>query len=184
MAKPAPAAADRPDAPPLATAAAPAAAGGGLASWLPLIVTIVAMPALAYVMTMYVLLPKVQATIGLGVPAAAKGAPASHEGDKAKDNTTVTMNKILVNVAGTSGTRYLLATIAVSGDAAGFKEAVELRKAQLLDLASGILSSKTIEDLEREGARNRIRNELRTAFASALGDDFVKDIYFTEFAIQ
>ena len=38
-----------------------------------------------------------------------------------------------------------------------------------MDLANGTLSTKTISDLEKPGARNVIRAELMTVFNNALG---------------
>ena len=55
---------------------------------------------------------------------------------------------------------------------------------QLRDLASSILGSKTIADLEKPEARNLIRAELLSQFNAALGGNAVQDIYITEFAIQ
>ena len=53
-----------------------------------------------------------------------------------------------------------------------------------MDLATGALSSKTISDLEKPGARNVIRAELMTVINNALGGPAVQEIYITEMAIQ
>ena len=56
--------------------AAPAPAGGGFKTWLPLIIAVVAMPALAFVTTKFVLIPQLQRSMGITKPgAAATGAP-------------------------------------------------------------------------------------------------------------
>jgi flagellar basal body-associated protein FliL len=68
-------------------AAEPAAKGGGaLGSWLPLIVAAVLMPAIAYAMTTYVMLPKLKSTMGAGneEAPAAKTAASSGHGEKAE----------------------------------------------------------------------------------------------------
>jgi flagellar FliL protein len=51
-------------------------------------------------------------------------------------------------------------------------------------MASGILNTKTIADLEKPGARNLIRGELLAGFNTIMGNSAVREIYFTEFAIQ
>jgi flagellar FliL protein len=94
------------------------------------------------------------------------------------------MNKLLVNIAGTQGARYLLCSLSVVGSGAGFKSTMEEHNAQLIDMASNTLNVKTLADLEKPGARNLIRTELINGFNNILGDDVVKEIYFTEFAIQ
>lgn len=175
------------DAPP---PAAPPAAKGGLGAWLPLILTLLAMPALAYAMTTFVIVPQIQRAVAplaqgaggeTGAPDRAPGAPAK---GGAAVRQSVPLTKMVVNVAGTMGTRYLLSSITLVGTSAGFKAKVEEQRDLLLDLATSALSSKTIADLERPGSRNEIRTELLTVFNQALGDNTVQELYITEFAIQ
>ena len=82
------------------------------------------------------------------------------------------------------GTRYLLASLSLVGETPDFKDIIEKNQSQLVDLAAGILSTKTINDLEQPGARNTVRNELVTVFNNTLGNGTVKEIYLTEFAVQ
>ena len=48
---------------------APAAPGGGLKGWLPLILAVVLMPALAFGMTKFVIVPELQKSLGIKEPA-------------------------------------------------------------------------------------------------------------------
>lgn len=186
-----------------------APAKGGAAAWLPLIVMLVGMPAMAFVMTNYVLLPKLKAELGGGggheeaaKPEKSDGhAPAKSDGGhgggkeaksggkeasggKGGPRITYQLNKVLVNVAGSAGARYLIANYTLVGSSADFKTKLDERKDQMLDVAIGVMGTKTIADLEKPGARNLIRNELMAAWNSALGGNVVKEIYITEFAIQ
>jgi flagellar FliL protein len=178
-------------------AAAPAkeAGEGGIKAWLPLLVAIVAMPVVAYGITTFVLVPRLQKALRPGgeapsTAAAAKEPAKGEEGEgksgaaQGGDRQSTTIDKLLVNVAGTMGSRYLLTSITLIGDGAGFKDKVELKKPQLRDMASGLLNTKTIADLEKPGARNLIRGELLAGFNTILGAPGVQEIYFTEFAIQ
>jgi len=209
----------------------PSSSGGGIKPWLPLIVTIVAMPALAYATTVFMLLPKVRkamtpptAATTSATPAAAAAAPtttaepqaaaekpAPPAPSKAKAKTAekgkeagemdatlknagvklasdgkinVPLNKILVNISGSMGSRYLLTSLTLASDKDGFGELILNNEAQLVDLASGVLSTKSIADLEKPDARSVIRLELETVFNNALGAGTVQDVYFTEFAVQ
>ena len=123
-----------------------------------------------------------------GLEPAAKESPV--EAGEGKPNLptgqkqTATLSKLLVNVAGTMGSRYLLTTLALAGTGSDFTSRVSQHEAQLRDMASGLLSAKTIADLEKPGARNMIRGELISGFNSILGNAAVQEIYFTDFAIQ
>jgi flagellar FliL protein len=151
------------------------------------------MPALAYAMTTFVLVPRMQkalrspatALVEPGKEAPVETAVAGKEGaPPGVAGRSVTLNKLLVNVAGTMGSRYLLTSLTLLGDAADFTERVAQHEAQLRDMASGVLNTKTIADLEKPGARNLIRGELLAGFNAIMGNSAVREIYFTEFAIQ
>jgi flagellar FliL protein len=182
-----------------------AAPSGGIKAMLPLILNVVLMPVMAYVMTVFVLLPKMNSA---NVTAQARPESGEHgeanaggHGEAAKEehgasessggkhggggkSTVPLSGKVLVNVSGTAGTRYLLASLTLVGNGAELKEAVEKSDAQLRDVASSVLATKTIADLDKPGSRNLIRTELISAFNGVLGEGRVKEIYFTEFAIQ
>lgn len=162
---------------------APAKAGGG--TWVPLIANIVLMPAIAWALTTFVLIPKIQGGRASGDTAQEDAAHAPDGAPAAKGKTTVPLaGKVLVNVAGTAGTRYLVANISLVSKKTDLKPLIEENDPQLRDAAASILGVKTIGDLEKPGMRNIIRAELISAFNDILGKETVSDIYLTEFAIQ
>lgn len=163
---------------------APAAPSGGIKNWLPLILAVVLMPALAFGMTKFVIVPQLQKSLGIKEPAdSGPGAKAKGGADAKK--TSVPFNKLLVNIAGTMGSRYLLVSVTIVGTGGeAFKTKITDDDAQLRDMAMGALSTKTLADLEKPGARNLIRTELINGFNSILGDNSVQEIYITEFGIQ
>jgi flagellar FliL protein len=173
--------------PPTDDAAIPASApsAGGFQSWLPLIITIVLMPVLAWGVTKFVLLPQLQKSLGITSTAgAAVGGGSSAVRDPKAKLVTVPVNKLLVNVAGSMGARYLLVSLSVVGTGDDFKAKLDEHDAQLRDMACGVLAAKSMTDLEKPGERNVIRNELISGFNNILGDSTVQEIYIPEFAIQ
>ena len=169
---------------PAAAEAAPAAPSGGLKNWLPLIIAVVLMPALALGMTKFVIVPQLQKSLGIKEPAESGSGAKAKAGTDAK-KTSVPFNKLLVNIAGTMGARYLLVSVTIVGTGGeAFKTKVTENDAQLRDMAMGTLANKTLADLEKPGSRNLIRTELINGFNSVLGDNSVQEIYITEFGIQ
>lgn len=167
---------------------------GGFSAWAPLLANLILMPVLGFATFTFLIQPK----LGLPAPAAAEehgegedesggasagGAHGAKAGAKGKV-TTPLPGKILVNVAGTQGTRYLLANVTLVSAKSDLKELVEKFEAQLKDAASSALASKTIPELEKPGARNVIRSELISVFNNVLGDGAITELYITEFAIQ
>ncbi|MDB6039082.1 MAG: flagellar basal body-associated protein FliL [Verrucomicrobiales bacterium] len=174
----------------LATDAQAAAAAGGIKQWIPLLLNVVMMPILAYVLTVFVIVPRLRGGDSEASQAKATSADKSGAATNAKDGSgklkvmAPLSGKVLVNIAGTMGTRYLLANVTLVGSKPDFKAEVEKNDAQLRDAAAGALSTKSIADLEKPGARNLIRTELINIFNGALGEGTVTDIYLTELAIQ
>ena len=108
-------------------------ASGGLKAWLPLIVAVVTMPVLAFATTRFVLLPKIDRH-ALAVPdqrlrsrQPRRLRPAPRSSGRrtkplaGKTKVTVPLSKMLVNVAGTMGTRYLMTSVTLVGNNAGFQ---------------------------------------------------------------
>jgi flagellar protein FliL len=160
-----------------------APSAGGVKAWLPLGVTVLVMPVLAYCMTTMVIVPRIQKSLAETSVAATDPAAKAVTAPTIKKES-VTMNKLLVNVAGTMGGRYLLVSLSVAGMDPNFKARVQEVEPQLRDAACGTLAAKTLADLEKPGARNLIRAELVSSFNNILGSPLVQEIYLTEFAIQ
>lgn len=177
---------------------------GGMKAFMPLILTLVLMPAIAFAMTKFIVLPKllkaVAAESGVTDPNGTgegdgqgtgdgkgdgdgKGEVKPSKGD-GKTKEKVTMDKIVVNVAGSFGARLLLCSVTLAGSDPDFKDTIDENKAMLRDLASSVLATKTIQDLEKPESRNLIRSEFMSQFNAGLGGGIVEEIYITELAIQ
>ena len=88
--------------------------GGGIKAWLPLILAVVLMPALAFGMTKFVIVPELQKSLGIKAADRKRRAPKPNPAADAK-KISVPLNKLLVNIAGTMGQRYLLVSVTVVG---------------------------------------------------------------------
>lgn len=183
-------------------AAAPAAAGGGGAkAWIPAIAALLLAPAATWGVVEFVLVPRLQKK--LAAPAAeadahAEAAPApaaAHgggghgggKGDKGKESAGgagYEFQNVVVNLAGTMGTRYLKTSFLVTGADANIKGIFEGSKPKLTDVTLNVLSSLTLADLEEPGAKNVLREKLVTAYNQALGRKVAEQVYFSDFVIQ
>lgn len=92
-------------------------------------------------------------------------------------------DSVVVNLAGTMGTRYLKASFLVTGKDT-LNERFEELKPQLLDVTLNTLGSLTLADLEEVGSRNLIRARLVSAYNEILGARIVEQIFFSDFVVQ
>ena len=172
-----------------AQAEVPAKSGGGFGAWLPAILALVLSPAATWAVANFVLIPKLEARLAKG----ATETPAEHAapestgkhgegtGDKVENYE---FHDVVVNLAGTMGTRYLKVSFVVTGAEPGIKPAFEAQKAQLTDVTINVLSSLTLADLEEPGAKNVLRERLVGAYNQALGRRVADQVYFADFVVQ
>jgi flagellar FliL protein len=187
------------NAPPPAAAVVPpvvAPAGGGIKVWLPTIAAVVLAPAATWAVAQFVLLPRLQKSLAEddGKPVVAAVAPAAHPdkpaggkaGDKkaADPGPTYQFDNVVVNLAGTMGTRYLKTSFLVTGSDASLSTKFEAARPQLGDVTLAVLASLTLADLEEPGSKNIIREKLISAYNQALGQKLAENLYFSDFVVQ
>ncbi len=194
---------------PAADAAPAAAAGGGAKSLLPVILAVVLAPVVTWATVEFVLLPRLQKKIAAAAPhgeAAAGGehaaapaeAPAAHSapahggkpekgGKESKGGGSAAgyeFSNVVVNLAGTMGTRYLKTSFLITGSDPAMKTIFENNKPKLTDVTLNVLSSLTLADLEESGAKNILREKLVNAYNQALGKKVADQVYFSDFVVQ
>jgi flagellar FliL protein len=183
----------------VAPAAAPVARGG-FAAWLPVIVTLLLAPVATWAAVEFVVLPRLQKKIAAGPASAAagtespapegraaesgKGKKEGKEGKEGGAGPNYQFENVLVNIAGTMGTRYLKVSFLVTGVDPNIKSIFEGAKPRLTDITLNVLSSLTLADLEEPGAKNVIREKLVNAYNQALGKKVADQVYFSDFVIQ
>jgi len=112
------------------------------------------------------------------------------------------LEDIIVNPAGTRGSRYLSVSIGVEmnaadgggegeksgghggGEAAEAPSPLDAKRPQLRDALIGILSSKTIIQLTTPEDKEAIRTEILNTFKTILDPQPVYQIYFVDFVLQ
>lgn len=179
-----------------------------MSTLIPVIAVIVLAPVASWAVAQFVIIPSLRKELAAAVPKdgadaaghgeAAAEAPAAHGKEEKKESgghgkkgeaganpgNSYTFENIVVNLAGTMGTRYLKATFMVSGSDASLRAQFESNKPKLLDVSLNVLSALTLTDLEEPGSKNIIREKLAAAFNQALGKRVAEQIYFSDFVVQ
>ena len=192
-------------APAAETAAAPKSPG----VMMPLLAVFILMPALAYGLTTYVLIPKLRGALPAAeeaseakpggkkaeakaetkgakpAEAAKKAAPAETAKKEGKEGeASFEFKDVIVNLSGAMGTRYLKTSFTASGSSAKLPELMAANQKKMLDVTITVLSARTLNDLDEPTAKNAIREELVARFNQVLGAELVEEIFFSEFVIQ
>ncbi|HRE80389.1 MAG TPA: flagellar basal body-associated FliL family protein [Opitutaceae bacterium] len=185
-------------------AEAPAKKSGLMSSLIPIVAVVVLAPVGSWAVAQFVIIPQLRKELTTASApkegeahgeAAAEHAPAHGKEEKKEGGhgkkeasgaagSTYTFENIVVNLAGTMGTRYLKATFMVSGTDATLRAQFEANKPKLLDVSLNVLSALTLTDLEEPGSKNIIREKLASAYNQALGKKVAEQIYFSDFVVQ
>lgn len=186
-------------------AAAKPAGGGGITAFIPLIAAIIIAPVLSWAIGQFVLMPQLKKQLDAPVDphavaaaaesAAAEPAAAAEGGKEGKEGkgkegkgagtgNTYEFENVVVNLAGTMGTRYLKTGFLVTGTDKSLRAAFETNKPKMVDVTINVLSSLSLADLEEAGSKNLIREKLIGAYNQAFGKKIVEQIYFSDFVVQ
>lgn len=160
----------------------------GIAGMLPLIGGITAGLALGAGVGLVVLGPRLSAS-----PAPASIAQ-EHDANKDKDKEAggkktdaspiYQMDNLVLNPAGSGGTRFLLLSVALEVKDAGTLELLKSRDAELRDTILRMFGSKTAEQVSEASARDQLRAELLATLEKMFAPGAVRKVYFPQFVIQ
>ena len=112
------------------------------------------------------------------------GGKGAKGGKDTVNPATYEFQNVVVNLAGTMGTRYLKTSFIVTGIDANIKSTFDGQKAKLTDITLNVLSSLSLADLEEPGAKNVLREKLVQAYNQALGHRVADQVYFSDFVVQ
>jgi len=110
--------------------------------------------------------------------------PAQEDGNKegkpvrVQLGPTFPLDVFIVNLAGTSGERYLKVNLELELKESSLAAELEKRSPQIRD------SGKTFEDVATFKGKTRIRNEITARLNAFLEPGSIKKVYFTEFVVQ
>ncbi len=122
-----------------------------------------------------------------GEHAAGGGEKGGKEGEKGKEGAVSAMHvleNLVLNPAGSGGSRFLLLSVAIEPGNTKATEAFTARDAELRDIILTSLGGKTVEELVDMTAREKIKVEVQTAVNTRFGKTAVKRLYFPQFVVQ
>lgn len=122
-----------------------------------------------------------------GGTAATKGADrvvAGEHGVALAEAPVHVIDNLVLNPAGSGGTRFLLASVGLQTTSAAANDVVTKREVEARDVVLAVLGAKHVEDLAEITNREKLKGELKNALDSLFGPGIVRRIYFPQFVIQ
>jgi flagellar protein FliL len=94
------------------------------------------------------------------------------------------INDIIINPAGTQGTRFLLTTIGMEVNTNNAYNELERKELQVRDVLNSILTSKRLDELVNVNLRDDLREEIMVDVNRLLQNGKLEHVYFSKFIIQ
>lgn len=97
---------------------------------------------------------------------------------------TFTIDNLVLNPAGTEGTRFLMVTVVAELDNKTAADELKQEMVAARDDLSQLLASKTVEELSQVKDRGALKEELRKHLQGLVDDGQVLRVYLPTFVIQ
>ena len=139
---------------------------------------------LVYLLIVFVLVPKMS---GAGShEKSEKTETVEEEAPESKDagKFVYVVKDLIINPAGTGGTRFLLTTVGVETGNEEQLKSVEKKDVIVRDILNTILASKSVEFLDDQSKREGLRKEIRDSLHLAIRPETITQVYFGKFIIQ
>ncbi|MFN8582712.1 MAG: flagellar basal body-associated FliL family protein [Gemmatimonadaceae bacterium] len=104
------------------------------------------------------------------------------EGEAA--STVYLIDNVILNPAGSGGTRFLMLATAVDAKDATVVEQMKARDAETRDVLLRVMGSKTVEQLADMRLREDIKKELSDSLGTLFKKGAIRRIYFPQYVIQ
>lgn len=121
-------------------------------------------------------------------PAHAAGtAAAKHDSSDARKGEAepiYQMDNLVLNPAGSGGTRFLLLSVALEVKDAATSEMLKGHDAEMRDAILRLFGSKTVEQVSEASAREELRGEVQAELGKMLPAGTIRRVYFPQFVIQ
>ncbi|OHE72631.1 MAG: hypothetical protein A2007_03165 [Verrucomicrobia bacterium GWC2_42_7] len=164
--------------------------------WLPTIVMLVLLPVLSFLMTEFILIPRVKKAIAVDrekevastsgenkeAKKGEKGGEKGKEGEKKIFSKSFT--NIVANLSGSLQSRYIKVGFTIEGHDPEFEFIVQENAVKITDATLSLLSSVTINDLDEQNFKNVLRNDLLNTFETIFKKRVIEQLYFSEFVVQ
>jgi flagellar FliL protein len=112
------------------------------------------------------------------------GKPKAGGGHGGSGSPLFSIDNLVINPAGTQGTRFLIVTVALEMKDAGATPELTARDPEIRDLLLSLLSARTVEQLSDLGGKDALKEEIRVAIEKVLGPDKVVRVFIPQYVLQ
>ncbi len=106
------------------------------------------------------------------------------EGGEGAGSHMFVVKDLIVNPAGTNGTRFLLITVGFETSTVEGAKEMERKEIQVRDALNSVLTTKGLDELANIAQREQLRGEILAKATELVKSGTVSNVYFSKFIIQ
>ncbi len=106
------------------------------------------------------------------------------EGAEGAASHMFVVKDLIVNPAGTNGTRFLLITVGFETSTTEGAKEMERKEIQVRDALNSVLTTKGLDELANIAEREQLRGEILAKASEIVKSGSVSNVYFSKFIIQ
>jgi flagellar FliL protein len=106
------------------------------------------------------------------------------EGEEGAAPKMVTLDNIIVNPAGSQGSRFLMTSVAIATEDEKLETALRDRQVELRDKVTTVLEVMTMQQLTAVGARDTVKTRVQAMVVQMLGGKPKVKVFIPQFVIQ
>ena len=116
--------------------------------------------------------------------AGAPAKPKAQEGALANASTTHAVENLVLNPAGSNGTRFLMVSATFELKDSGTENQMKEHDAEVRDHILSVLGKKTVEELTDIAQREQIKKDVLDSVGALFEKGAIKKVFFGQFVIQ
>ncbi|GEM_PF-2142761 len=162
-------------------------------AWGPALTVIVLLPAISFVLSEFVLFPRLQdrfeqavGKINMTEVSSTNAPTAESEGNVTGEKTTYEIKDIMSNIGSeaTGQVRYARISFVLEGQGDSFPDLMKQNEARFIDATLDVFSALSLEDLNNPNVKNIVKSQLLQRFEEALGSKRIENLFFSQFVIK
>ncbi|MEP6729859.1 MAG: flagellar basal body-associated FliL family protein [bacterium] len=122
--------------------------------------------------------------VAAGEKATGEGAAKGEAKGEAGPSTLHVVDNLVLNPAGTGGTRFLMVNATIEVKDAGAVAILKEKDTEVRDVLLTLLGRKTVDELTRTDFRDSLKKEIIVALSPMLPKGSLKRVFFPQFVIQ
>jgi flagellar protein FliL len=112
------------------------------------------------------------------------GKKSGGHGGDAAESETYNIDNLVVNPAGTQGSRFLIVSLTFVPDDGEARTQLVARDAEIRDTLLQVLAAKTVQDLSDLTQREQMKEEMRAAAETVIKPGKIRRIFLPQFVLQ